>query len=157
MENAEPGSLQAGSTELRALAVAVIDISASVRRKSHEHTGVAPLPNGVLDILRVIEDHPGSTVAEVSSRLGRQFSNVSTQLRELVARGLVTRTRDTADKRYVTLHPTAESLRIKTVLESAWADALAGAAAGLLPKEQAQIQASLPVLQRLAVLLAEPE
>ncbi|MCG2621877.1 MarR family transcriptional regulator [Arthrobacter sp. I2-34] len=157
MENAEPDALQARGADLRALAVAAIDISASVRRKSLEHTGVAPLPNGVLDILRVIEDHPGTTVAEVASRLGRQFSNVSTQLRELVALGLVTRTRDAADKRYVTLHPTAESLRIKTLLETAWADALATAAAGLLPGEQAQIQASLPALQRLAALLEEPE
>ena len=128
----------------RALAVAVIDISADIRRKSHNDTGVRPLSNGVLEILRVIESNPGITVAEVASRLGRQFSNVSVQLRELVAAGLVTRTRDAADKRYVALHPTAESQRIKALLEGAWAEALESASSQLLPEEREQIAASLP-------------
>jgi DNA-binding MarR family transcriptional regulator len=70
-----------------------------VRRKSHEDTGVPPLPNGAVDILRVVEGSPGITVAEVAARLGRQFSNVSVQLRELVAANLVTRLRDPSDKR----------------------------------------------------------
>lgn len=141
----------------RALAVAMIDISSDVRRKSLNDTGVRPLSNGVLEILRVIESHPGITVAEVAGRLGRQFSNVSVQLRELVAAGLVTRARDAADKRYVALYPTAESQRIKAVLEGAWAEALGSASSRLRPEERAQIAASLPALQRLAAMLAEPE
>jgi predicted transcriptional regulator len=84
----------AKAVDHRALAVSVIDISSDIRRKSLNDTGVRPLSNGVLEILRVIESHPGITVAEAASRLGRQFSNVSVQLRELVAAGLVTRTRD---------------------------------------------------------------
>ncbi|WP_406632481.1 MarR family winged helix-turn-helix transcriptional regulator [Pseudarthrobacter quantipunctorum] len=139
------------------LAVAVLDISFEVRRKSHEGTGVLPLSSGVLDVIRVIERHPGITVAEVASRLGRQLSNTSSQLRELVALGLVTRVRDGADKRYVALHPTKESQRIKALLEGAWAEALASASSRLLPEERDQIAASLPALQRLAALLAEPE
>jgi len=134
----------------QALAVALIDISADVRRKSLKSTGLPALSSGVLDILRVIENHPGTTVAEVAARLDRQLSNVSTQLRELVSKGLVTRTRDDADKRYVALHPTEESLRIKTLLESAWADSLAAAATKLTKAEQEQLQACLPALQRLA-------
>ncbi|MDF9751864.1 MarR family transcriptional regulator [Arthrobacter sp. ES3-54] len=141
----------------RSLAVSVIDISSDIRRKSHNDTGVRPLSNGVLEILRVIENHPGITVADVASRLGRQFSNVSVQLRELVAAGLVTRTRDAADKRYVALHPTAESQRINALLEGAWAEALTSASSRLLPEERDQIAASLPALQRLASILAEPE
>jgi DNA-binding MarR family transcriptional regulator len=137
----------------RGLAVALMDLSSDVRRKSHEGTGVLPLPNGAVEILRVIEGNPGITVAEVASRLNRQLSNVSAQLRELVARGLVTRTRGTADKRYVTLHPTEESLRIKNVLETAWAEALEDGISQLLPAEQARIQECLPALQRLASLL----
>jgi DNA-binding MarR family transcriptional regulator len=141
----------------RDLAVAILDVSFEVRRKSHEGTGVLPLSSGLLDIVRVIERHPGITVAEVAARLGRQLSNVSAQLRELVALGLVTRTRDAADKRYVVLHPTPEALRIRTVLEGAWAEALASASSRLLPAERAQIAASLPALERLASILAEPE
>ncbi|KQN89356.1 MarR family winged helix-turn-helix transcriptional regulator [Arthrobacter sp. Leaf69] len=156
----ESAGAKEGPTEAvdhRALAVSVLDISSDIRRKSHNDTGVRPLPNGVLEILRVIESHPGITVAEVASRLGRQFSNVSVQLRELVAGGLVTRVRDPADKRYVALHPTAESQRIKALLEGAWAEALSSASSRLLPEERQQIAASLPALQRLAALLAEPE
>ncbi|MCI9869481.1 MarR family winged helix-turn-helix transcriptional regulator [Arthrobacter humicola] len=157
MESIGAGEALDKAVDHRALAVAVIDISADVRRKSHNDTGVRPLSNGVLEILRVIESNPGITVAEVASRLGRQFSNVSVQLRELVAAGLVTRIRDAADKRYVALHPTAESQRIKALLEGAWAGALVSASSRLLPEEREQIAASLPALQRLASILSEPE
>lgn len=157
MEDNKPGMLLEGAVNLRQLAVALIDISSDVRRKSHEDAGVPLLPNGMVDIMRVIEAHPGITVAEVAARLNRQFSNVSTQLRELVARGLVTRVRDTADKRYVTLHPTAESERIRTLLETMWADTLGAAADKLRPEEKEQISASLPALQRLATLIGEPD
>jgi DNA-binding MarR family transcriptional regulator len=156
MENVGSGEGPAPAVDHRALAVAILDISADVRRRSHEDTGVRPLPNGLLEILRVIENHPGITVAEVANRLGRQFSNVSVQVRELVTGNLVTRTRDAADKRYVTLHPTAESQRIKALLEGSWADSLAAASSRLLPAERAQIEASLPALQRLAAILDAP-
>jgi DNA-binding MarR family transcriptional regulator len=157
MQNNKPGTLLEGAVGLRQLAVALIDISSDVRRKSHEDAGVPLLPNGMVDIMRVIEAHPGITVAEVAARLNRQFSNVSTQLRELVARGLVTRIRDAADKRYVALHPTPESERIRTLLETMWADTLGGAAAKLHPEEKERIAASLPALQRLAAILGEPD
>jgi DNA-binding MarR family transcriptional regulator len=156
MESVGAQKVPAKAVDHRALAVSVIDISSDIRRKSHNDTGVQPLSNGLVEILRVIESHPGITVAEVATRLGRQFSNVSVQLRELVAAGLVTRARDAADKRYVVLHPTAESLRIKALLENAWAEALAAASSRLLPEEREQISASLPALQRLASILAEP-
>lgn len=157
MASVDPPEQQTSPAAHRDLAVAILDVSFEVRRKSHEGTGVLPLSSGLLDIVRVIERHPGITVAEVAARLGRQLSNVSAQLRELVALGLVTRTRDAADKRYVVLHPTPEALRIRTVLEGAWAEALASASSRLLPAEQAQIAASLPALERLACILAEPE
>jgi DNA-binding MarR family transcriptional regulator len=157
MENNKPGTLLEGAVDLRQLAVALIDISSDVRRKSHEDAGVPLLPNGMVDIMRVIEAHPGITVAEVAARLNRQFSNVSTQLRELVARGLVTRIRDAADKRYVTLHPTQESQRIRTLLETMWADTLGAAVGKLRPEEKEQIAACLPALQRLAALIGEPD
>jgi DNA-binding MarR family transcriptional regulator len=153
----EQGGRSMEAVDHRALAVALLDISSDVRRKSHEETGVRPLPNGSLDILRVIEGSPGITVAEVAARLGRQFSNVSAQLRELVAANLVTRLRDPSDKRYVTLYPTEESQRIKTVLENSWAQVLAASSSKLRPSERRQLAASLPALQRLAGLLAEGE
>jgi len=140
----------------RPLAVAILDISFEVRRKTHEGTGVLPLSSGVLDVIRVIERHPGITVAEVAARLGRQLSNVSAQLRELVALGLVTRERDPSDKRYVALHPTPESVRIKTLLEGAWAGALASAGDRLEKDERDRLAAALPALERLAAVLAEP-
>jgi DNA-binding MarR family transcriptional regulator len=154
MESSTPDTT-ATALDHRALAVALLDISSDVRRKSHEETRFPPLSNGLLEMLRVIEDHPGITVADLASRLGRQLSNVSAQLRELVALDLVTRTRDVADKRYVALNPTDKSLRIKTLLEAAWAGALAAATSRLSPLERSQIQASLPALQRLAAAIGD--
>jgi DNA-binding MarR family transcriptional regulator len=149
-QHADPG-------KSRDLAVAILNISFEVHRKSHEGTGVLPLSSGLLDIIRVIERHPGITVAELAARLGRQLSNVSAQLREVVALGLVTRSRDASDKRYVVLHPTPESQRIRAVLEGAWAEALESAGSRLLPAEREQLAASLPALERLAGFLSEPE
>ena len=157
MRQSTPPYEEAAPPDHRPLAVAVLDISFEVRRKSHEGTGVLPLSSGVLDVIRVIERHPGITVADVAARLGRQLSNVSAQLRELVALGLVTRTRDASDKRYVALHPTPEAVRIKALLEGAWANTLAAASSRLLPAEREQLMAAAPVLERLASLLAEPE
>ena len=157
MESVGADAEPAIALDYRPLAVSIIDISSDIRRKSHNDTGVRPLSNGVLEILRVIESHPGITVAEVASRLGRQFSNVSVQLRELVAAGLVTRVRDAADKRFVALYPTEESQRIKKLLEGAWAEALVSASSRLLPEEREKIAASLPALQRLAAILSAPE
>ena len=138
----------------RELAVALMDISADVRRKSHEGTGVPALSNAAFDIVRVVESNPGITVAELATRLGRQLSNVSTQLKELVIRGLITRKHDPADKRFVALHPTTESLGIKTVLETAWSDALGTAASQLTDEERMQLQASVPALRHLAEILS---
>jgi DNA-binding MarR family transcriptional regulator len=157
MDHTKPRRQEEAPLDARDFAVAVLDISFEVRRKSHEGTGVLPLSSGVLDVIRVIERHPGITVAEVAARLGRQLSNVSSQLRELVALGLVTRARDASDKRYVALHPTPESVRIKTLLEGAWADTLAAAGSQLQPGEREQLAAALPALQRLASVLARPE
>ena len=139
----------------RAFAVALIDISADVRRKSLQGTGMRPLPNGSLDILRVVESSPGITVAEVATRLGRQLSNVSTQLRELVAGGLITRERDAADKRYVSLHPTPESVRIRLILEKAWSDVLESAMSQLSSEERANLDAAQPAFERLAAILGK--
>ncbi len=141
--------------EYRKLAVAFVDIVESVRRASHDVTGYEPLPSGVIDILRVIERNPGITVAEVASRLDRQCSNVSTQLKDLVARGLVTRSRDGTDKRYVALHATAEAHRIKALLESSWEEALAAAGRRLPPAEQSQLRSVLPTLLHLTSVINE--
>lgn len=134
-----------------------MDISFEVRRKSHEETGVLPLSGSVIDVIRVIERHPGITVAEVAARLGRQLSNTSSQVKELVDRGLVTRTRSESDKRFVALHPAPEAIRIKSVLEGAWEGAVASAGSRLLPAERKQLAAAIPALERLAAILSEPE
>lgn len=70
MENEQRGH-SAETVDHRALAVALLDISADVRRKSHEDTGVRPLPNGAVDILRVVEGSPGITVDEVAACIRR--------------------------------------------------------------------------------------
>ena len=158
MENNKPGTLLEGAVDLRQLAVALIDISSDVRRKSHEDAGVPLLPNGMVDIMRVIEAHPGITVAEVAARLNRQFSNVSTQLRELVARGLVTRIRDAGRQalRHAAPHPGIGNAS-GPFWKPMWADTLGAAAGKLRPEEKEQIAASLPALQRLAALIGEPD
>jgi DNA-binding MarR family transcriptional regulator len=152
MENA-PVTAESRPVDSLELAVAFMDISAGVRRKSQEATGVPALSNAAFDIVRVIEGNPGITVAELATRLGRQLSNVSTQLKELVVRGLVTRKHDPADKRFVALHPTDESLDIKTVLETAWSDTLGRAAAQLTDDEREQLRSSAPALRHLAEIL----
>jgi hypothetical protein len=63
-DTSTPGA-DAATLDHRSLAVALLDIASDVRRKSLEGTGVRPLSNGLLEILRVIENHPGITVADL--------------------------------------------------------------------------------------------
>lgn len=144
-----------GTARDRELAVALVDIVSDVRRRAHADSGHPALPTGMLEILRVIEDRPGITVAEVADRLGRQVSNVSTQLRELVARGLVTRERAAGDRRVVALDVTADARRIKRELEDIWGSAVGDAAAGLSAEERERMLEALPALQALAARLGE--
>lgn len=86
-------------------AVALVDIGTEIRRRAHEQADFPELPNGALETLRVIEPNRGIGVAGIADILGRQVSNVSTQLRELVARDVVRRDRGEEDRRQVALFP----------------------------------------------------
>ncbi|MGF6821753.1 DNA-binding MarR family transcriptional regulator [Microbacterium sp. ZKA21] len=94
----------------------------------HRYDDVIPLTLNERLALRVIDRAGGIAPSELADRLGLQRSNLSTALRGLETKGLVTREHDGGDGRAVVVRSTplaAENLRR---LRDGWADAIAAVA-----------------------------
>lgn len=147
--------MTADGLDTRALASTLLDLMTDFRRRWHDAVGAEPLPTGLVETLRVIEKHPGITVAELAARLGRQVSNVSTQLRELDARELITREKHPGDKRYVSLFATPKAITMRRALQDAFAAELRIALQGLPDDDIHALRAALPAMDHLAARLDE--
>ncbi|MFC5951421.1 MarR family winged helix-turn-helix transcriptional regulator [Pseudonocardia lutea] len=113
------------------------------------------LPTAEVDLLRVVERHPGITVAAAAERLRLAPNTVSTRVTHLVGAGLLDRRPGEADRRQATLHLTAET----EARFAAWAEhrsaVLDDLVARLTPEERTAITAALPALGHLRRLLEE--
>jgi len=107
--------------------------------------------------MRLLGRRPGTNVNTVARDLGLQPSNVSASIRSLLARGLVERRSDPADRRQVLLFLTESARASRERREQRWGDDFARLLGELDPDEQAQLVAALPVLQTLARRLSDPE
>jgi len=116
-----------------------------------------PLPRSELEVMRLLGRRPGTNVNTVARDLGLQPSNVSASIRSLLARGLVERRSDPADRRQVLLFLTESARASRERREQRWGDDFARLLGELDPDEQAQLVAALPVLQTLARRLSDPE
>ena len=75
--------------------------------RQHQTTG---LPVSQIRALKFLKEKPGASLSEVAESLGLGAPTVSKAINELVEEGMVSRTGDSADRRRVTLHATADGL-----------------------------------------------
>ncbi|MCG0067063.1 MarR family winged helix-turn-helix transcriptional regulator [Streptomyces tricolor] len=68
-------------------------------------------PEGRLNLLRHVAEHPGATVREAAEALLMKPNNVSALVSQLTEEGLLERRQDSADKRVARLYPTAVARR----------------------------------------------
>ncbi|WP_432565151.1 MarR family winged helix-turn-helix transcriptional regulator [Kineococcus sp. SYSU DK003] len=139
---------------LRALARALPALSWEMRRAGEHRLALSPLPPTELEIIRLVLAHPGLRAADVAHRLAVKPSNVSAAVTSLVARGLVDRVPDPADRRVLHLHPTAQAVREHEALAREWAGVLGEAVAQLSPPDAEALAAAVDALAHLTATLA---
>jgi DNA-binding MarR family transcriptional regulator len=146
----------ADADDLRRLAVALHDLSRTVRQAQSTQPGPPRLPPTEFELMRYVAAHPGTSVGAAAEGLDLRQSNVSAAVRGLVARGLVERAPDAADRRVTRLRPTELAEQHKDPVESGWARTLGAALAHLDPEDAAAVRAAASPLSRLAEARAPP-
>lgn len=121
----------------------------ALRRFGEKEAGLSRLPLSEIEVLRVIEEHPGSTVSEIARALNLQSSNVSTTVRRLVDQGLLEKRSDPSDGRSFRLHQTPVATHNNQKIDQMWADGIRSLLAGMDPDDAAKLVDAAPLLARL--------
>lgn len=112
-----------------------------------------PLPDAQVSVLRTVEAAPGIGTAAVADRLQVAPNTVSTLVGELVAAGLLVRTRSETDRRATSLSLT-DHARAELLLWSEHRDrVLTAALEQLTAVERAALAEALPAVRRLLEVL----
>ncbi len=125
------------------------DIAASVAAISRELLGphfpheAVPLKPNEVAVLRHVERHPGATAGEVAAVTGLQRSNLSTIVRGLEEKGILSREAG-LDARTVQLHATAVAAASTAAVRRRWAQRV-----GAALDEGIDVEGLLAVLERL--------
>jgi DNA-binding MarR family transcriptional regulator len=138
---------------VRELAVLLHDLSDAFRCDRSDQVHPPGLPATGWEAMRAIVASPGITVAQLAVTLDKQVSNISGLIRELIARGLVTRHQEAADRRYVYLYPTDAAIRDKDLQEARWGRHLHAALAGAPAEDVERLLSAVPTLRMLASAL----
>jgi DNA-binding MarR family transcriptional regulator len=138
---------------VRQLAVLLHDLSDAFRCDRSDQVHPPALPPAGWEAMRAIVACPGITVAQLAVTLDKQVSNISGLVRELIARGLVTREQEAADRRYAYLYPTEAAIRGKDLLEAKWGRHLQAALAATPPEDAERLLQAIPTLRGLASAL----
>jgi DNA-binding MarR family transcriptional regulator len=116
--------------------------------------GEPHLSEAQVGLLRVVDRQPGISVKEAAGQLRAAPNTVSTLVGELVGAGLLTRTRDPANRRVVRLDLTAAARRRLAAYTARRRAILAAALAGLDPPALADLDRAVAHLRRVEDLLA---
>jgi DNA-binding MarR family transcriptional regulator len=154
-EDASPMSNEQAPTDATALAVALYDLAWLLPRTvGLEATGVDPLPQSELEVMRLLVRRPGLNVNEIARELGMQSSNASATIRTLVMRGLLERRRDENDRRVTRLHPTRRAIASRARRERSWGESMAHALGELGEHDASALIAAVGAMRALAAALA---
>jgi DNA-binding MarR family transcriptional regulator len=119
-------------TPLSELADLLLNVGRLVRARTPGEIDAVPLNDTERTVMRIIDLFPGASPSEIAGRARLQRSNVSTALRTLEAKGMITRT--SSSGRGVTVTPTPLAATNLKRLHDAWARELAAPLASDLPE-----------------------
>ncbi|WP_319458132.1 MULTISPECIES: MarR family winged helix-turn-helix transcriptional regulator [unclassified Mycobacterium] len=122
-------------------------IQALARRistESHADPQVIELTPTEINVMRFVDRHPGTSPATVAGAVGLQRSNLSRTLRDLEAKGLITKTSHEGDGRQVELYPTRRAAANLERLQAIWSRLLLAAGA-----DRRNLDAALKLLTEL--------
>ena len=112
-------------TDLADLAQLILNVGRLVRARTPDGPGVVPMTDTERHVMRVVDLFPGASPSRIADRAGLQRTNVSTALRALEEKGMISR-RATAG-RGVAVHPTERAAANLRTLRAVWARELAEA------------------------------
>jgi DNA-binding MarR family transcriptional regulator len=151
------GAPEAVTRAETAVAEALLGALRAVRRNSRpadRPVELSTLTGAQIELLRLVRQRPGVSVAQAAESLGLAANTISTLVGQLADLGLLVRSADPADRRVVRLQLAAGLRRRTDTLRDERTGRLAAAIARLTPEERDQLAGIAPVLERLAGELA---
>jgi DNA-binding MarR family transcriptional regulator len=141
------------------VAETLFDTSANIRLRAPTAAGLAELPPSEIEVLRLVNMHPGCGILFITEHTKMRQANVSTTVRSLVERGLLQKQVDPRDRRAVQLWPTPQASDDLRALREVWDKRIRGAlaATGITEAEYHEFARVLTALHRgLAATADEP-
>ena len=114
----------AADDPLADLADLILNVGRLVRASTPDGLGTITLNETERQVMRVVDLYPGAAPSEIARRTRLQRTNVSTALRTLEEKGLISRTATTG--RGIAVNPTELAAANLRVLRAAWSRELAG-------------------------------
>ncbi len=118
--------------QLAELAEALLVVARRLELRAGDFRDIVALNRTEIAVVREVHRNPGITPTELATITGLRRSNLSTAIRVLEARGLVTREQADADGRAVRVRPTAHASADLERVRAVWVTRLRGADAGTL-------------------------
>jgi DNA-binding MarR family transcriptional regulator len=106
------------------LADLILNVGRLVRARTPDGPGRVPLTETERQIMRIVDLYPGTAPSEIARRTRLQRTNVSTALRTLENRGMISRAATTG--RGIAVTPTETAADNLRTLRAAWSRELAG-------------------------------
>ncbi|MDQ3905719.1 MAG: MarR family transcriptional regulator [Actinomycetota bacterium] len=124
-----------------------------VRRRLRQVVAGPPLRGAQLELMRVIEQHPGIGIAPAARVLHLAANTVSTLVDQLIDLGMLVRDTDPADRRAARLWLTEAATQRLAAGRQARAELMARVVAGLSTAEREALARALPALRALLAAL----
>jgi len=138
-----------------AVAALVANLRRAMRKAARAQAPGMPLSVAQLELLSLVEEHPGARPGDLAGLLHLAPNSVSTLANAMVSAGMLNRSPGAADKRTVeyTLTPQGAQLvgQWRTVNEALLQSAIAALAA----QDQRVLTETLPVLERLVAAIED--
>ncbi|MFE4357788.1 MarR family winged helix-turn-helix transcriptional regulator [Kitasatospora sp. NPDC056800] len=134
----------------------LVGIQRLVRRRLRQTMDEPRLRGAQVELLRLVMDSPGLRVSEAAEELCLAGNSVSTLVNQLVARNLLRRESDPADRRAALLHATPEAVERIEAWRRRRRALMGDIVAGLPPREREALAAALPALRQVAEGLRTP-
>ena len=140
-----------------ALPDAVADLVARLRRAMRKaaraRTPTMPLSVAQLELLSLVQEHPGARPGDLAALLRLAANSVSTLANAMVGAGMLQRSPGVADKRTVQFTLTPQGAQLVGQWQTTNAGLLQAALATLDAQDRQTLTEALPVLERLVAVI----
>ncbi|MFF2730747.1 MarR family winged helix-turn-helix transcriptional regulator [Streptomyces sp. NPDC058008] len=137
------------------LGEALVGVNRLARRSLRGGLTGPPLPVAQAELLRLVQSNPGIRVSSAAAELRLAGNSVSTLVRQLTGRGLLSRVPDPQDRRAALLRVTPEAGRRLREWDDRRAALYREQWKRLSAQDRAALATALPALRALAALLHE--